>query len=353
MPHIPAISSMSLGRACVHDFETKMDALRSFGFATVELFFEDLEVYANTHYSEKDSHSRLYCAASKIEQICTTRNIRIICLQPFMHYEGLRDRVEHAAAIANMKLWIELAHLLKTDLISIPSSFLPEDEISGDMDLIVSDLREVAGLGAQARPPIRFAYEALAWGTYVDEWEQAWDIVQRVGMPNFGLCLDTFNIAARVYADPALPSGIRSHADKAVQESVSRLVSTVDRSKVFYVQVVDAEKLDRPLIDGHEFHHPQQPARMSWSRNCRLFYGEKDEGAYLPIREIANAIFNGLRFEGWVSMELFNRCMSDPNPETPRILACRAAHSWNLLKRDLKLREGKQDEIREERNAQL
>lgn len=344
---------MSLGRACVHDFETKMDALRISGFTAIELFFEDLEVYANTHYPEKDSDSHLHWAASKIEQICTTRNIRIICLQPFSHYEGLRDRTEHAAGITKMKLWIEIAHLLKTDLISIPSNFLPEDEVSGDIDLIVSDLREVAELGAQARPPIRFAYEALGWGTYVNRWEQAWDIVQRVGMPNFGLCLDTFNIAARVYADPALPSGTRPQADKAVQDSMSRLVTTVDQNKVFYVQVVDAEKLDRPLVPGHEFYHPQQPPRMSWSRNCRLFYGEKDKGAYLPIREIATAIFNGLRFEGWVSMELFNRCMSDPDPETPRRLAYRAARSWNLLKRDLKLRKERQDGMPEVRDAQL
>jgi len=329
---------MSLGRAAVHEFEPKMAAARRNGFKAIELFMEDLEIYANKHFGAEECIRRLHLAAAKIRDICRAHNIQIMCLQPFMHYEGLRDRAEHAAAITKMKLWIEIAHILETDLISIPSSFLPEEEISGDIDMIVQDLREVAELGIQTSPPIRFAYEALGWGTYINKWEQAWHVVQRVDMSNFGLCLDTFNIAARIYADPSVPSGVRPNADRQVQESVACLVSTVDRSKVFYVQVVDAERLDRPLVSGHEFYHPQQSARMSWSRNCRLFYGEKAKGAYLPIATIADAIFNGLKFEGWVSAELFNRCMSDPDPATPQILARRAAISWNIFAKDLGLK---------------
>jgi len=337
MAYQPVISSMSLGRAAVHEFEPKMAAARRNGFKAIELFMEDLEIYANKHFPGEESVSRLHSAATKIRDICKAYDISIMCLQPFMHYEGLRDRAEHAAAVTRMKLWIELAHILETDLISIPSSFLPEEEISGDIDFIVQDLKEVAELGMQTSPPIRFSYEALGWGTYINRWEQAWHVVQHVDMPNFGLCLDTFNIAARIYADPAAPSGIRPHADKQVQESMACLVSTLDRSKVFYVQVVDAKKLDKPLVAGHEFHHPQQPARMSWSRNCRLFYGEKDKGAYLPIKAIADAIFNGLKFEGWVSAELFNKCMSDPDVATPQKMAYRAANSWNMFVKDLHL----------------
>ncbi|KAJ8106727.1 hypothetical protein ONZ43_g6963 [Nemania bipapillata] len=77
---------------------------------------------------------------------------------------------------------------------------------------------------------------------------------------------------------------------------------------------------------------------MSWSRNCRLFYGEKDRGAYLPVAEISRAIFQGLGFEGWVSMELFHRRMADTDAVVPKELASRGATAWAKLVRDMKLR---------------
>jgi 4-hydroxyphenylpyruvate dioxygenase len=151
------------------------------------------------------------------------------------------------------------------------------------------------------------------------------------------MCLDTFNIAGRIYADPASPTGRTPDAEEAVRESISRLVAEVDVSKVFYVQVVDAERLQTPLVEGHAFYNSQQPARMSWSRNCRLFYGERDLGAYLPVKEIASAFFHGLGYQGWVSLELFNRRMADDGPEVPEELALRGAVSWAKLVRDMDL----------------
>jgi 4-hydroxyphenylpyruvate dioxygenase len=89
------------------------------------------------------------------------------------------------------------------------------------------------------------------------------------------------------------------------------------------------------LVAGHEYYNPEQPARMSWSRNCRLFYGER--GAYLPARDIAHAFFHGLGFEGWVSLELFNRRMSEADSQVPEDLARRGAISWAKLVRDMNL----------------
>jgi 4-hydroxyphenylpyruvate dioxygenase len=280
-------------------------------------------------------------AARQIRQLCTVRHLEIVCLQPFMHYEGLVDRAAHARRLRDLHFWLDLAHELRTDLIAIPSSFLPAAQVSADRELIVSDLRAAADLAAQASPPLRLSYESLAWGTRVSRWEECWDVVRRVDRPNFGICLDTFNIAARIFADPASASGTigttPGEAHKAVSRSLARLVAEVDVAKVFYVQVVDGERLDAPLVEGHPFHDPAQPARMSWSRNCRLFYGEEARGAYLPTREIAWAIFRGLGFDGWVSLELFNRRMSDPGEDVPEELAARGALSWQRLVRDVKL----------------
>jgi hypothetical protein len=46
----------------------------------------------------------------------------------FMHYEGFVDREEHASSIIQLKEWIEIAHVLGTDLILFPSNFRDSSE---------------------------------------------------------------------------------------------------------------------------------------------------------------------------------------------------------------------------------
>lgn len=344
MPCKLAITSMSLGRCYAgHSFTTKLDAAYRYGYQGIELFHEDLADVADRLSGEAPSPSgpsrtAQVAAARHILRLCQARNIEILCLQPFSHYEGLLDRQEHERRLDELEFWFTLARELKTDIIQIPASFLPAHLVTEDMNLIVSDLRKVADMGLRLNPPIRFAYESLCWSTRVNTWEACWEVVQRVDRPNFGMCLDTFNIAGRIYADPAVSSGRTANTVDAVRESIARMVSQVDVSKVFYVQVVDAERLREPLVPGHAFYNSDQPARMSWSRNCRLFYGEMDRGAYLPVEHIARAIFHGLGFEGWVSLELFNRRMADEGPEVPEELARRGASSWVRLQRDMGLK---------------
>jgi 4-hydroxyphenylpyruvate dioxygenase len=76
---------------------------------------------------------------------------------------------------------------------------------------------------------------------------------------------------------------------------------------------------------------------MSWSRNCRLFYGESEHGAYLPVKDVTHAIFNEIGYDGWVSMELFNRVMERRDHEVVEELATRAAVSWKKLQTDMRL----------------
>jgi len=329
----PAIASMSLGRACAHAMPAKLDAAARHGL-DIELFHEDLLSMTERMPGGPTPANQIQ-AAKELRAMCDERQISIMCLQPFMHYEGLIDRRRHAQRIVEMKLWIQLAHILGTNLIAIPSSFLSEEEASGDLDLIVRDLQEVADLGRPAG--IQFSYEALCWGTYVDLWEQSWHIVQRVDRPNFGLCLDTFNICGRIYADPAAPSGCTQNAEQAMAASLQRLVTTVDVNKIAFVQVVDAERLRDPLVQGHKYYDAAQPSRMSWSRNCRLFYGEEDRGAYLPVYAVMHAILVDLGYRGYISAELFNRSLSKPGANVPRDHARRAAISWDKIVADFDL----------------
>ena len=330
MPCRPAVSSHSLGRACVHDIQSKLDQAGHYGF-DIELFFEDLE-YVAQGLPGGPTSGNLLAAARLIHSMCDERRISIVCLQPFMHYEGLRDRQQHVQRIEEMKLWIQIAKALHTAIISIPSTCLPEREVVGDIQLIVEDMREVADLAASSG--IQIAYESLAWGTHIDTWEQAWEVVERVDRPNFGICLDTFNMAARVYGDPAASSRKTPQADMDMKASLERLTTRIDVRKILYVQVVDAEYLSQPLVAGHLYHSPAQNARMSWSRNCRLFYGEEDRGAYLPVKQILKTILEDVGFEGWVSAELFNESLFDPNPLVPEQHTRRAAESWQKILAD-------------------
>jgi 4-hydroxyphenylpyruvate dioxygenase len=330
----PAIASMCLGRAWAHKLPRKLDEAKRFGYRGIELFYEDLE-YLARDISETVTTTTLIEAASTIRRLCDERGLEIIALQPFMHYEGLKDRKRHAERVEEMRLWLQLAKILGTDLIMIPSTFLPESEL--DPSLIVSDLQEIADLGQKEDPQMRFAYESLAWGTFVDTWEKCYDIVQQVNRSNFGIVLDTYNIAARVYADPTSPSGTTPNAKVALEESLQRMRETLDTSKIFFLQIVDGERLQWPLVKGHEFYDPSQAARMSWSRNCRLFYGEEALGAYLPVREIANVIINDLGYNGWVSAELFNRVMACTEGNVPEKLAQRGQESWKKFVHDLNL----------------
>ncbi|KAK2030317.1 xylose isomerase-like TIM barrel [Colletotrichum zoysiae] len=339
MPSRLAISTMSLGRCWAgHSFEHKMDMAAKYGYQGIELWHEDLMDVAEQLPGGAALLENQLAAAGIVKSMCDARNMEIVCLQPFMHFEGLVDRQQHDRRVEELRVWIQLAHVLGTDLIQIPSNILPADQVSEDLDLHVADLAKVADIGAASEPPIRFSYESLAWGTRVDVWERCWEVVQRVDRANFGMCLDTFHIAGRIFGDPEAASGKLPDAEQAVKESMQRLVSTVDVSKIIYVQVVDGERLAEPICETHRFYNPEQPSRMSWSRNCRLFYGEHSRGAYLPVREICAAIFQGLGFEGWVSLELFNTRMSDEDHDVPEELAKRGAISWTKLVRDMKLR---------------
>ncbi|KAH7166420.1 xylose isomerase-like protein [Dactylonectria macrodidyma] len=325
----PAILSASLGRAWLHDFVKKAQQASQQGFEGIEIFYEDLEYEAKRlHDVQSPSNDQLLAAALQIRQLLDGLNLTVIGLQPFLFYEGLIDRDQHSRLIEKVKLWFKIAKSLGTNTIQIPANFLPADQLTGDMEVLVGDMLELADLGLKEEPPIRFAYESLCWSTHIDTWEKSWEVAKRVNRPNFGLCLDTFNIAGRVWADPTSPTGKTPNADADLEESLKRLVREVPLEKVFYIQVVDAEKMDSPLIKGHPFHVDGNPPRMNWSRNARAFIYESDRGAYLPAEDIARVLIEKMGYKGFVSMELFSRTMSEEGGNVPFEHAQRGIKAW-------------------------
>ncbi|KAK0388166.1 hypothetical protein NLU13_4411 [Sarocladium strictum] len=337
MAHRSSICTVSLGRACAgHTLPHKLDMARKYGFEGIELFYEDLVDFSNVTYGDASAESQI-AAAGLVRELCEARGLEIICLQPFMHYEGLVDRQRHQERIEEMHLFVELVHALGTDLILLPSSNLPAEQMTTDMSLIVDDMAEVADIGAAAEPPVRFAFEALCWGTRVDTWDGSWDIVQRVNRKNFGLCIDTFNLTGRIYADPTQISGCTPDCEQAVRESLAAMVASVPVERIFLLQVADAELLSQPMSPKHPFYNPEQPPRMSWSRNARLFYGESSYGGYLPVYAVLKTVVQDLGFTGWLSFEVFNRRLADKDGSVPEEMASRAALSFEKMTNDLKL----------------
>lgn len=338
---------MSLGRCFAgHSLPQKLDMAQKYNFQGIEVFYEDLLDLSHTMPGGSTPANQL-SAARDIRDLCSARGLEIVALQPFMHYGGLIDRAEHVRKISEAHFWMGLAHNLGTDLVLLPSSFLAPDLVSENLDLLVEDMTEIAEIGLSQTPVIRFAYEALCWGTRVDTWEASWEVVRRVSRVNYGVCFDTFNIAGRIFADPSSPTGCIPNSEQAVLSFIENAVSTVDVSKVFLLQVADAERLPAPLDSSHPFYNSEQPCRMSWSRNCRLFYGEAQHGGYLPCKAILAALVKGLGFEGWLSFEVFSRMLAEEREGIPEEMARRAAVSWEKMVRDvgLKVEERTQERV--------
>lgn len=333
----PALATVSLGRASAgHDIIKKLHQASVHGFKGVEIFFECLEALAskNQDASRAPSRQEIVDAAIVVQETCKELNLQVVCLQPFVYYEGLVDEHQRQQRLQDLIFWFEICQILKTDLVQIPSNFQPEGT-TGDIDRIVADLSLASNLGANQSPPIKIAYEAVSWGTHIDTWEQAWDIVTRVNLPNFGLCLDTFHIAGRVWADPTSENGLNPNADYELERTLAKLVNEVDPAKIFYVQLSDAEKLHCPLVPGHALFQATMKPRMAWSRNARLFPFESERNAYLPIWRICNALFVQLKWGGWVSEEIFNQSLFATGDAIMRQHATRARQSWDVLSEKL------------------
>ena len=336
-PLAPATATVSLGKPGGHDIKSILKAAAHSGIKGIEICYNNLHFHAVQllgSYSTEVDQTALIQAAEDIKKICDELGLTIIDLQPFATYDGLTDTELHRQMVHKFSRWLELVHALGTDIIQMPSNW-NQDGTTGDMDKIVADLREVADLAAKEEPLVRIAYEAVAWGAYIDLWEQSWDVVKQVDRPNFGLCLDTFHIAGRIWGDPSSLNGVMPHSDADLVESLVRLVKDVDVTKVFYVQLSDAEKLDSPLVEGHEYYAPDQPARMSWSRSARLFPFEELLGGYMPILTIARAVVNELGYRGWISMEIFSRHLLSTDPGIPVEFAERAMRSYRKVKAEL------------------
>ncbi len=236
----------------------KLEAISRAGFSGIEIFEQDFIA----HYgSPKD-----------IGNMIRNMGLEITLFQPFRDFEGLPDPLR-AKAFDRAERKFDLMQELGTDLVLVCSSLHPQ--ALGGIDRAASDFHELGERAAKRG--LRVGYEALAWGTHVNDHRDAWEVVRRADHPNIGLILDSFHTLAR----------------KIDPDTIRRIPG----DKVFFVQLADAPLIEMDLL--------------YWSRHFRNMPGEGD----LPVTDFMRAVM-ATGYDGPVSLEIFNDQFRGGSPRT-------------------------------------
>ncbi|CRG91867.1 hypothetical protein PISL3812_08921 [Talaromyces islandicus] len=315
-----AIASLSLGQHPSHCLDQKIKVAVEAGFKGIEIVYFELQEFSNSQAIS------IFEGAEKICAMCQGLNLAIVSLAPFENYEGdpspLSDRLSKATH------WIKVARALGATYLQIPSNFKPD--AIGDTDIVISELQHIAEIGSAEQPVISIAYEYLSWGTHCSTWETALKYVNEVNRPNFGLCLDTFHEATKLWGDLFALSGEFPDSDDVLRKSLDRFVANCPAEKIFFIQLSDGEKFEPPFSKDHPWYVEGEAPQFTWSKHARPFPFEHDIGAYLPVCEIAEAWILATGFKGWISLEIFDRRMRDSNSRI-ETAAKRGMDSWKTL----------------------
>ncbi|KOX09998.1 bifunctional sugar phosphate isomerase/epimerase/4-hydroxyphenylpyruvate dioxygenase family protein [Nocardiopsis sp. NRRL B-16309] len=237
--------------------EEKLRAAARAGFDGVEIFENDLIGSA--------------LAPRDVRDLAESLGLTIDLYQPFRDFEGVDEaRLEHnlRRAEAKFALMVELG----VDVMLVCSSVAADS--AGDDALAAAQLRRLAETAAPYG--VRIAYEALAWGRWVDDYRHAWRLVREADHPGLGVCLDSFHILSRGHD----PSAIRD----------------IPGERIFFLQLADA-----PLMPMDVLH---------WSRHHRCFPGQ---GAFDLTGFTGHVLAAG--YEGPLSLEVFNDVFRAADPE--------------------------------------
>ncbi|RAX17539.1 sugar phosphate isomerase/epimerase and 4-hydroxyphenylpyruvate domain-containing protein [Pseudarthrobacter sp. AG30] len=226
----------------------KMQACAIAGFDGIEIFEQDL---VTSPLSPED-----------VQKMAADLGLGLDLYQPFRDFDGVAPDLLKAnlrRAEAKFKLMSRLG--MDTILVcsNVATATIDDDGLRAEQ---LAELAQLAGDHG-----VKVAYEALAWGKYVNDYEHAYRLVETVDHPNLGTCLDSFHILSRDWDT--------SH------------IEAFNPEKIFFVQVADAPKLSMDVL--------------SWSRHYRVFPGE---GQFELAKFMGHVVRAG--YTGPVSLEVFN-----------------------------------------------
>lgn len=239
----------SIATVCLSgSLEDKLYACADAGFDGVEIFEPDLVV--NDRSPEE------------IRALADRLGLGLDLYQPLRDFEGVAPEVlEQNLRRAEERFGTMRRLGIGTVLVcsNVATATVGSDQVAAEQLRRLGDLADSFG--------IRVAYEALAWGRYVDDYRRSWRIAQLADHEAVGVCLDSFHILSRGH-DPAE-------------------IEKIPGEKIFFVQLADAPALTMDVL--------------SWSRHHRLFPGEGvwDLGRF--VTHLARAGYTGP-----LSLEVFN-----------------------------------------------
>ncbi|WP_243058598.1 bifunctional sugar phosphate isomerase/epimerase/4-hydroxyphenylpyruvate dioxygenase family protein [Nocardioides sp. SR21] len=239
----------SIATVCLSGTLTeKMQAAAEAGFDGVEVFEPDLVATP--------------ASPEEVRALAARLGLSLDLYQPFRDAEGVSEE-EFGRVLHRARAKFHLMQRLGIDTMLVCSNVgtatVDDDEVSAEQ------LRRLGDVAAEHG--VRLAYEALAWGRYVDDYRRAWRIVELADHPAVGVCLDSFHILSRGH-DPAA-------------------IEDIPGAKVFFLQLADAPALTLDVL--------------SWSRHHRLFPGE---GAFDLGAFVGHVLRTG--YDGPLSLEVFN-----------------------------------------------
>lgn len=232
----------------------KLRAIREAGFSQVMLSARDLV----GHEAGVDAAIAAVRASG----------LRVTGFQVLRDFEGLSGRL-HDYRVDIAKSMLELCAAVGAKVLLVCSS--TSTHATGDRDAIARDLRKLALLAVPLG--IRVAYEALSWGRSIEQFPDAWDVVQRADMPNLGLGLDSFHLFA-------------------TKTSLDEL-EWLDPERIFLVQLADFMWQEIRSVEE----------RIATARHFRVFPGE---GAHSEqVAELVSRLHRQ-GYRGDYSFEVFN-----------------------------------------------
>ncbi|KAH7924994.1 xylose isomerase-like protein [Leucogyrophana mollusca] len=347
----------SAGMHPSHTLPRKLRGIRNAGFTLTEIALPDLEGFAEQEHpgyrkislSGEGDVDILCMVARKASGICNELGLKVLAMHPFSKFEGYEETSKREESFERAATWFKVLQALDCQILQVGSSDDPSS--SPDLDVIARDLRQLADEADSQSPPIKIAYELWAWAAHVNTWEGAWEVCKRVDRPNFGLCLDTFQICARTYMNPAPSTDgadlfpISPGAPLAPQLSASlhklteTLTAPAAQEKIFYFQISDASgpakirSADLVKVAAEKGISPL----YAWSNAWRpLPYMEeidagKHYGCFMPVLDVIEAVL-GTGWRGPWSYEVFyEEDMSRDDPNVPEKWARAAMESHQKI----------------------
>ena len=188
------------------------------GYDAVELHTDKLDRYLAAGFTGQD-----------IKKLLDAHNMKVSCIDIIGEVET-QDPVKYQAVLSKAELLIKTAQEIGCSTIQLNAFCeLADRSERENIILTAANIREICKLGAASG--IKFQYEGAAW-TPIHSLQQCMNLVEEVGMDNFGLVIDFWHFWASRGGSP---------------EAISKL----DKNLIYGVHVADGFRpgVGEPWID--------------------------------------------------------------------------------------------------------